>query len=68
MVKLLLEREDTNPDTASTQYETTPLSWTTVNRHEGVMELLLARELPIPILSLADGNGHWGGGSKVTMG
>ena len=71
MVKLLLEREDTNLDTASTKYGTTPLSWTTVNRHGGVMELLLAREVPILIPSLADGDGHWGGGgglAKLLMG
>jgi len=44
VVKLLLEREDIDPNTADTFSERTPLSWAAENGHEGVVKLLLGRK------------------------
>jgi len=43
VVKLLLEREDVDPD-RSDKLENTPLSWAAGNGYEGVVKLLLERE------------------------
>jgi len=42
VVKLLLEREDVDPDMPNNQ-GSTPLSWATDNGHEGIVKLLLDR-------------------------
>jgi len=44
VVKILLEREDINPNQADTGYGRTPLSWAAKNGHEGVVRILLERE------------------------
>ena len=44
IVKILLEREDINPDQADTRYGRTPLWWAARYRHEGVVRILLGRE------------------------
>ena len=44
IVKLLLGREDVNPDIPDTKYGQTPLSWAAEYGREGVVELLLERE------------------------
>ena len=43
MVKLLLEREDVDPDHLD-KGDDGPLSYATINGHEGVVKLLLGRE------------------------
>ena len=43
MVKILLGREDVDPDKLSQSGET-PLWWAAVNGHEGVVEVLLRRD------------------------
>ena len=43
VVKILLEREDINPDQADTKYGQTPLSWAAENGHERVVKMLLER-------------------------
>jgi len=43
-VKLLLERNDINPNTANTEYCRTPLWWAAERGHEGIVKLLLERE------------------------
>ena len=68
VVKMLLEREDVNPDQADTDYGQTPLLWAAENGHEGVVKLLLERGDVNPgqadtifgrtPLSLAAENGH----------
>ena len=44
VVKLLLERKDTNPNTPELKYGYTPLLLAVVGGHEGVVKLLLGRE------------------------
>ena len=44
ILKLLLEREDVNPDTPDTEYGRTPLSWAAEKGHEEVVKLLLERK------------------------
>jgi len=44
VVKVLLEREDINPDQGDTRYNRTPLSWAADNGHEGIVKMLLERE------------------------
>jgi len=44
VVKVLLERKDTNPDQAGMYYIWTPLFWAVENGHEGIVKLLLERE------------------------
>ena len=43
VVKILLEREDINPDQADTKYGQTPLLWAAENGHERVVKMLLER-------------------------
>jgi len=43
LVKLLIEREDVNPNHADKD-DQTPLSWAAGGGHEGVVKLLLERE------------------------
>jgi len=69
-VKLLLEREDVNPNTLDTEYGRTPLLWAVRNSHEGTVKLLLGRKDVNPDtpdtkygltpLSQASWNGHEG--------
>jgi len=44
VVKVLLERKDTNPDPVDTYYGQTPLSWAAEKGHSGVVKMLLERE------------------------
>ena len=44
VVKILLEREDINPNQAGTYYGRTPLAWAAERGHEGVVRILLERE------------------------
>jgi len=44
VVKMLLEREDVNPDPADTQDGRTPLSWAAERGHEGVVRMLLEQD------------------------
>jgi len=44
VVKMLLEREDVNPDQSDTFYGRTPLSWAAENGHERIAKMLLERE------------------------
>jgi len=44
IVKMLLEREDVNPNQADTEYGGTPLSWAAMRGHEEVAKMLLERE------------------------
>jgi len=44
VVKILLEREDINPNQAGTDYGRTPLAWAAERGHEGVVRILLERE------------------------
>ena len=43
VVRMLLERNDTNPNKADTQYGRTPLSWAARSGHEAVVRMLLER-------------------------
>jgi len=43
VVRILLEREDVNPNQADTECGQTPLSWAAENGHEGVVKILLER-------------------------
>ena len=43
VVKILLEREDINPDQPDTHFHRTPLSWVAQNGHQGVVSILLER-------------------------
>jgi len=43
-VRMLLQREDVDPDRADTEYGRTPLLWAAQNGHEVVVKMLLARE------------------------
>ena len=70
VVKVLLEREDVEPDQADTKYGRTPLSWAAKNGHDGIVKILLEREDVNPNqldtlygqtpLSWAAKNGHEG--------
>jgi len=70
VVKMLLEREDVNPNQADTEYGQTPLLWAAEGGHEGVVKMLLEREDVNPNqadteygqtpLSWAAENGHEG--------
>jgi len=44
VVKMLLEREDVNPDQADSEHSQTPLVWAAQNGHDGVVKALLGRE------------------------
>ena len=44
VVKILLAREDIDPDQADTKYGQTPLSWAAENGHERVVKMLLERK------------------------
>ena len=44
VVKMLLEREDVNPNQADTQYDRTPLSWAAHRGHGAIAKMLLERE------------------------
>ena len=44
VVKVLLERKDTNPDRVDTYYGQTPLSWAADKGHSRVVKMLLERE------------------------
>ena len=43
VIKILLEREDVDPDQADTKYGRTPLSWAAEGGYEGVVKMLLER-------------------------
>ena len=43
VVKILLEREDVDPNQADTKYGQTPLSWAAENGHEAIVKILLER-------------------------
>ena len=43
-MKMLLERNDVNPNIADTQYGRTPLWWTARNGHEGIVKMQLERD------------------------
>jgi len=67
IVRLLLGREDVNPDAPDKWDGRTPLSWAAGNGHEGIVKLLLGRKEVNPDssskyggtpLSWAAGNGH----------
>ena len=70
VVKVLLEREDVNPDQPDTKYGRTPLSWAAGSRNEGIVKILLERKDVNPDqpdtlygrtpLSWAAGRGHEG--------
>jgi len=69
VVKMLLERDDVNPDQPDTKYGWTPLSWAAENGHEGIVKMFLERDDVNPDrsdtngwtpLSLAAENGHEG--------
>jgi len=70
VVKILLEREDLNPDKPDTKRGQTPLSRAAMSGHEGVVKMLLERDDVNPNmadtdngrtpLSRAAGNGHEG--------
>ena len=70
VVKMLLEREEANPNHVDTKYGRTPLSWAAMKGHEEVVKKLLQREDVNPDqadtrygrtpLSWAAGNGHRG--------
>ena len=70
VVKLLLEQNEINPDTADNEYGRTPLLWAAKNGHEGVVRGLLERSDVNPDkadteygrtpLSWAAENGHEG--------
>ena len=49
IVKILLGREDINPDYADPKFGATPLFWTDARGHEGVVEMLLEREYVVEI-------------------
>jgi len=69
VIKMLLERQDVNPDHPDTFNGRTPLLWAAKNGHEGVVKMLLEREVNpnrgdticgwTP-LSLAAGSGYEG--------
>jgi len=69
-VRMLLQREDIDPDRADTPWGAAPLLWAAENGHEGVVEVLLARDDVNPNqvdpehnrtpLSCAAKNGHEG--------
>ena len=44
VVRMLLEREDVNPDQPDSKYGRTPLSWAAEKGHDGIVKMLLARE------------------------
>jgi len=44
VVKILVEREDVNPDQPDTKYGRTPLSWAAEKGHDGVVKILVERE------------------------
>jgi len=77
VVKMLLEREEVNPDQVDTEYGRTPLSWAAGSGQEGVAKMLLKREDVIPDqadtkygrtpLSWAAMSGH-GGLVKILLG
>ena len=67
-MRMLLERNDVDPNTADTKYGLTPLSWAAGNGHEAIVKILLERSNinsntlsiiygQIPLLWVA-GNGH----------
>ena len=67
VVKLLLERQDVNPDIRDAEFGRTLLSWAAGNGREGIVELLLERKDVDPYsisksgqtpLALATENGH----------
>ena len=67
VVRVLLEREDFNPDQADTDYDRTPLSWAAGMGYGGVVNVLLGRKDVDPNrvdssgrtpLSWAAGSGH----------
>ena len=67
VVKLLLERQDVNPEIRGLEFGRTPLSWAAGNAREGAVELLLERKDVDPHsfsksgqtpLALAAENGH----------
>ena len=70
VIKMILEREDVNPNQADTEYGWTPLEWAADSGHSGVVKMLLQREDVNPDragskygqtpLSRAAGNGHLG--------
>ena len=70
VVKMLLEREDVDPDQAGGEYGQTPFLWAAMNGHSGVVKMLLERGDVNPdhvgtqygrtALSFAAENGHSG--------
>ena len=44
-MRLLLGQEDVNPDTPDTVSDQTPLSWAAMDRHEGIVKLLLGGKM-----------------------
>jgi len=44
VVKMLLEREEINPDQADTEYGRTPISYAAEKGHSGIVKMLLERE------------------------
>lgn len=54
-MKLLLEREHINLNTADTKYGRTPLWWAAKDGHEGIVRLLLDREDVNPEIPALDG-------------
>ena len=48
VVKMLLEREDVDPDLANQEWNQTPLEWAAQQGHEGVVKVFLEREVVNP--------------------
>ena len=44
VIKMLLGRENVNPNQPDTEYGRTPISWAAAEGHEGVLKMLLERE------------------------
>ena len=45
MMRLLLGQEDINPATPDTVFDQTPFSWAAMDRHGGIVKLLLGGKM-----------------------